>query len=223
MQQGVAPSRLRPTGYPYLDQYARRRQTLIARPKPNRPKLLIVSSGCGIFGQLDRARCFYKLAIEVIEDLKDFYEIVFRFKPGETLDLFLEPHMIKRLMATEVALDWSTANLSETLPKYDLVLGSGSSILLEALILKVPVVIFADELDYLLKHSHPMGKILGSMLNCLSLKTSADARTMVCEALSPHYLAHLDQAMFAYEEPLFHRLDGQSGKRVAQIILEAST
>jgi len=222
IQHGVKSSLIRGTGYPYLDRFVvaskERRPT---RRSNGRPRLLIVSTGHGIFGDLLGARRFYDFLSDIISPLGRDYEIVLRLKPGEDVTLFLDDDRIEQLRSLSLKYDDNTVPSLQALPQYDLVLGDASSVLLEAIILNIPVIVFSYSGSFQTRYKCSMESILRNDLGILALESASEAPSAMKYALSIEYAAELRSRLETNSEFLFNGLDGQASDRVGRVMLEA--
>ncbi len=222
IKHGVDAERIRDTGYPYFDKLVRIKQLKEsqARAHTQRPRILIVSSGFGIFGEIKRAEKFYSFLIDVIELLHYDYEISVRLKPGEDVSLFLGPVLLRKLQASTIRYDDNAKPSYESLQDYDLVMGDVSMVLLEAIILDKPIVVFHYR-DSLKQPKSIQESILRDTLGVIVLDDPLEARKIVKKALASQYITTLTNNLKRNERCLFHRLDGKAGYRVGHVILEA--
>jgi len=228
VQVGVDATLLRPTGYPYFDQFVRRaREERRARLR-KRPRAVIVSNGMGILGQagapvVQDALTFYELALGVAEKLQRTHDVVFRLKAGETPRTFLPSHMFARMESLDMAVDDGLSRSIDLLPDFDLVVGGESTVLLEALILGVapalldtPSVIREQELR------SSIYKALTELLGVEVIRTPHEIADALAATSDTSYVPRLQSRLMDEQELLFHALDGRSGARVARVILEAA-
>jgi hypothetical protein len=225
LKYDIPPSKIRDTGFPHFDRFFRAAQANLNKQSPtsedNGLKILLISSGQGIFGRRERAEKFYNFLLKLVNAMKDSYKIFLRLKPGERLESFLNEELLNLIKQSKIEFDNNTRSLLDVLPNYNLIMGEPSSVLLEAVIMKKPVILtkYYDSQEQG-QIKIPLDFILDDILGILKLTDYTQVNEAITAALSEDYINRCSRKLVENERFLFHRLDGKAGYRVAQVILE---
>jgi len=224
VRAGVDQACLRPTGYPYFDQFVRRAQLERPGSHGDRPRAVIISNGSGSFGYLAAAVAFYELALDVAAELQPTHDVVFRLKSGEQPRTFLPAPLLDRMGTIEMVIDNGSSRSIDFLMDFDLAVGGESTVLLEALILGCAPIL----LDPPAAHARgavrsPLYGVLKDELQVSRISQPSETSGVCTSSADPSYLRGLQLRLAQRQEWLFHALDGQSGRRVAEAILDASS
>lgn len=222
ISNGIHSSRIKDTGYPLWDLIYQLREVNKEKNNNEKKKILFVSSGWGMFGDTykEGGSNFYNFFISLCYILQDHYEIYLRLKPGENLLDTLNENLLSKINTLNFTYDDNSVSSYDTIQHYDLILGDHSTMLIEAMLLDVPVVLLRN----------PIKNVPGyiTYTNFLTLLTldeiTNDSEKIISTietALSDKYLVYQKEQLQKNEKYLFHILDGKAGYRVAQVLLEA--
>ncbi|MDQ3964076.1 MAG: hypothetical protein M3277_09245 [Actinomycetota bacterium] len=210
---GVSVGRLRPTGYPGFDRLLSMNRSEEADPQ----RVLVISSGWGLFGAVDRSSAFFHLVASVAGSSRRFgFDIRLKRRDEERL---LPRRARQALDAAGVTLVPPDEPVPEVVGRYGLVVGDSSSALLESVVVGVPIVVlsYAD----LPQWDQPtLDTEIRRELSPLELEGGGRHEDVLVTATQPGYLEALRDRLFAAERHFFHALDGRCGRRAADVLLE---
>ena len=223
LQAGVHAASLRPTGYPYLDQFVRRARAERSASDRRRPRAVIISNGWGSYGYAAAAIAFYELALDVAAELQGTHDVVFRLKSGEQPRTFLPTHLLDRMERLEMVIDDGLSRSIDFLMDFDIAVGGESTVLLEALILGCTPVLLDAPIDTQGGVRSTLYHVLAHELEVARISVPQETSRVCMLAARPSYLPGLKLRLTQKQELLFHALDGQSGARVAKVILDVAS
>jgi UDP-N-acetylglucosamine 2-epimerase len=218
IKHGVSPSTIRQTGFPYFDRVVRSR-TDAENSHDCARRLLVVSSGNIIYAQDDDARGFYEFADRAIRNLVQDFEVSIRFKPGEERHP-LTSQFMDRMTQLNVSVDDNSIASFDAVRRYALVMGETSTVLQEASILGISIVVW--DFDRAPSRSLTLSSVLAKHLGVLTLSNAGMARQIVVRAMSEGYRDSLARRLAESGRYVYDN-DGAAGRRVAQVILELAT
>ena len=219
---GVDAACLRPTGYPYFDQFVRRAQVDRRASHGSRPRAVIISNGWGSYGYVADAIAFYELALDVAAELCKTHDVVFRLKTGEQPATFLPSPLLDRMTALGMVIDDGLSRSIDLLMDFDVVVGGESTVLLEAVILGcAPILLDAPAAGAHGGLRSILYGVLKDDLEVLRIGAASETGAVCLSAADPSYLRGLRRRLAERQDWLFHGLDGHSGLRVAKAILDA--
>lgn len=210
---GVPQGRLRPTGYPAFD------RLLAFGPAEDRDlhRGLVISSGAGLFGAVDRSSAFFRLIASVARSVPGF-ALDLRLKRKEEESLI--PRAARRaLAAAGVRIVLPEKPVPEVVGRYGVVIGDSSSSLLEALVVGVPVVLLTYA-DLPQSDLPTLDTEIRRRLSPLALEHTDAHEEVLRAAIQPRYLEGLRGRLFREERYFFHALDGACARRVADVLRE---
>jgi len=216
IKHGVRPGTIRHTGFPYFDRIVRSR-TGVERSPDCAKRLLVVSSGNILLAMDDYARGFYEFADRTIRNLAQDFEVSIRFKPGEERHS-LTSQLSDRLAQLNVNVDDNSIVASDAVRRYALVMGEPSTVLQEAVILGIPIVVW--DFDRAPSQSLTLSSVLAKHLGVLTLRDASRAKRTVVRAMSEGYRTSLARRLTESGRYVYDN-DGAAGKRVAQVVLES--
>ena len=219
VRHGVSAKIIRDTGYPYFDKIVRIRESRAKTWNKSR-RILVVSTGRGIFRRVELTEKFYNFVTDMCCVLQNDYQISLRLKPGEELSSFLNPGLLEKLEALNIEYDDNARPSYEAIQNYSLVMGEASTVPLESIILNIPTVLFRY-VDPPRNRPYTLLSVLENTLGVLAIEDPREARCVVEQALSEQYIKKVSSRLKENERYLFHHLDGKAGYRVGQVIMEA--
>lgn len=214
----IAKKRLYKTGYPYIDKIVNLSSKEITKKEnEKRKKILFVSSGWGSGGGEDVkiAINFYNSIIKLASFLQNNYDIFLRLKPNEDLNLFLDSDILTKIENLKIQYDDNSLPSYESINNYDMLIGDSSMVLLEAIILKKPFIVlkYNNNKDIL----YYFNKYIMKKIN----PTTIDGNNFsdkINDSFKPSYLRKLYKNLKQHQKYLFNSIDGNSGKRISQLI-----
>jgi hypothetical protein len=164
---------------------------------------------------------FYELALDVAVEMRRTHDVVFRLKSDEQPRTFLPARLLDRMEKLELAMDDGLSRSIDFLADFDVVVGGESTVMLEALILGcAPVLLDAPLTAAQIQSRSTLYSVLVDCLGVSRISTPQETIAACRLAADPAYLPKMRLRLAENGERLFHGLDGQSGLRVAGVILE---
>jgi hypothetical protein len=199
------------TGNPALDQFIANPQPLpLIAKKNNDIAVLFVSTGYQKFNRLYLANIIYeKLFLCCTNIAGSKYKIYIRLKPGEKLTGLRKDYTKLLTGAGAVFLDNSQA-IEEQIKKCDIILTEQSSVAITAALVGKPVVIIKTNTKY--------GVTPTDLVKFLFIDDPKDSIHVFDCATDKNYITFQCNLINDNEKLLFHKLDGQAHKRIANII-----
>jgi len=221
----IASERLFLTGYPYFDGLIRMRDSLsgtksLIRQNNNRPKILFVSTGHGLFGDFVRANIYYSCLAKMIIRVSNQFDVYLRLKPNEILTSFLENKILEEFNSLKFTFDDNTIPFTSCVLNYDLVIGESSTTLVESIALWIPVILINLNMKNKKRYKITYEDILSDILKVKTINCDDDILKAVNVALSQKYISSLQNSFVKNQDILFYKIDGLSGERIANVILE---
>jgi len=221
----IASERLFLTGYPYFDGLIRMRDSLsrtksLMRQNNSRPKILFVSTGHGLFGDFVRANIYYSYLAKMIRTVSNQFDVYLRLKPGEILTSFLENKILEEFNSLKFTFDDNTVPFTSCVLNYDLVIGESSTTLVESIALWIPVILIDFNMKNKKRYKITYEDILSNILKVKTINCDDDILKAVNVALSQKYISSLQNSFVKNQDILFYKIDGLSGERIANVILE---
>lgn len=196
------------TGYPYFDKVYQEsfKEKKIGRKTK---KVLFVSTGFGIWKK---------------ELGEDFYNKAESFKTmkGKNLDIFvrLKPGEKFPSERKSVKFDDNRIMSYKAVRNYDLVVGDASMVLLEALLLKKPVVILRNKKAVLVDKI--VLEVWRKYLDVIAVDDAQELKNVLKIALSRSYQLKIYENFLKYKNEILNGFDGKAASRVAKVILKAA-
>ena len=221
----IASERLFLTGYPYFDGLIRMRDSLsrtdsLMHQNNNRPKILFVSTGYGRFGDFVRANIYYSCLAKMIRRLSNQFDVYLRLKPGEILTSFLENKILEEFSSLKFTFDDNAIPFTSCVLNYDLVIGESSTTLVESIALWIPVILINFNMKNKKRYKITYEDILSDILKVKTINCDDDILKAVNVALSQKYISSLQNSFVKNQDILFYKIDGLSGERIANVVLE---
>lgn len=222
---GVNEKRIHLTGYPYFDKAFKK--AIKQKQKRKLKKILIVSTGWGILTNcLENALNFYNFVIQIANVAKrqNRYSFFLRLKPGEDINSFLPQDKIEKIKSCGISLIKTETRSLDILNKYDGIIGDASQVLIEALILRKPILVFKygqTKSSIYNSYNKDIKELWQEKLHVLTLERPAEILSFLPHFFSKKYLNDLRVGFKKEEKELFCKLDGKAGKRVADVIMDA--
>jgi CDP-glycerol glycerophosphotransferase (TagB/SpsB family) len=214
-QFGVKNERIKLTGYPYFDQII---QLKSKKNISQKKKILVVSTGWGMSKNGEKeALIFYNFLIEFFEKIKNKYQLFLRLRPGEDIKKFLPKEMLSSI-DKNIKFDNNKINSFKAIQKYDLIVGDASTVMFEALILQIPVLIF--QINKVAFCNNFIDTVWRNIIKALVITDTQGIAKNLEYGLSRQYIKNLLLNFKKCEKDLFCTLDGKSGRRAAKIIME---
>jgi hypothetical protein len=172
------------SGYPYFDSFFSRSNNYKEINKIK--KILFISSGHGVAGNLQLAIMFYNTFISYSNILKNNYEIFLRLKPNENINNFLPKSIIIDMSNISFKYDDNTISSNIALDKYDLIIADFSMIIVECILKKIPVCVLEYKNKSIL--SLMFYKRIIKKLKLETLKQKNDINKILQRAFKPEYV-----------------------------------
>lgn len=216
LKMGIKKNRLFNTGFPYWDNLFAIRLENNAKPRYIRKKIikiLFISTGWGKFNRTNREDGFYNMVLKLNINSSQKYKFFLRLKPGSKL---LSRHK-KQLQKANISLDDNSIPSRAAISKYDLIIGSDSSVLLEAALLDIPV-LYLNNTDGV--NPNPYHEIiLKENLNIKPLNLKHNLYEQINTSLSKTYRNKVTESVKLNAKNILNGFDGQSGTRVVDVII----
>ncbi len=223
---GVAKQRLHDTGFPYFDLVKRAKTENVKNFKNKKDKnkkektVLFISSGISKYtnNQQDLDN-FYNYVVEIAKELNNNCRFFIRQKPGAEDFSKISSSMKEKLIKFNISfLPPGKASFVE-ITAYDLIAGDPSVVLLEAMILKKPVIIF--QYANLSHVTDFINEVWRKKLQTIVIRNVGEISNLSSRVFSDSYEERLKKNLKKYEKYLFCRLDGHAGARVAEVIIKS--
>lgn len=220
---GVDKKRIIVTGFPYFDRVVEQRNKHMARKLEKRKQqknILIISSGLGMLtGKKEDAEQFSRFVITIVNLIGHDFKIALRFKPGENIFSMLSPEVTSAYRSKKIQLNDTDKKSYKAVAMQDLVIGDASFVLFESIIMGKPVLIFRYSKDR--SENRGTDYFFRQKLGCLIIENPQQIKRYLGKVFSGTYRRLLANNLKKNEMDLFGKLDGHSGKKVADVILHA--
>lgn len=209
-KSGIDDRKIYNTGFPYWDiifNFNKKKIEILDEKKKRRRKIMLISTGRSK-NNSQLSISYYGFCFDFYKKYAAVYDIFLRLKPGE-ID-FLEG---------VIPLCDNSEESYFQINNFDLIIGEFSTVLLEAIIIGKPIVLYSVNKILLKKYKRSAELRLKEYISPLTVNGDMSLTDKIlADAFEVNYISLLQKKLHKYSSEIFNGIDGNSSSRVCDVI-----